>query len=515
MTQAQRERNPARTKCLVNSVFDGQRFRHDETVLVLDRTMIGSIRTDQNGPDHRQGLPVYDLRGRTVLPGFVDGHSHFLQMGLDSLELDLAQIDDRSTFFDVLAEAVQHHRSDRPIVGKDWDESNWSDRRVPTRSELDAVSSSIPIMVRRVCGHLAVLNSAALLFFQTGHFQGDPANGLALEETVWEFDKQIVYTAEDYDQALENAQARALCEGVTTVHEITSPTHFRWYQNWSIQDKLKVRVVVYLAARWQHHLSQAGLVAGFGSDRLTFGGLKLFLDGSLGAHTAALSKPYQSQPDNRGLLFYAPGRLNRIIHKARTAGYPLMMHAIGDRAISQLLAVLRKDTAEDRTDLRHRLEHIEVLDADLVQQLADSGLIASCQPNFARRWSQPPDGMNWLRLGPERVRWCNPYAKLFAAGLNVAFGSDCMPFGPLYGLEGAINHPISDQSVSLEQALNAYTAGSAWAAHLEHKIGRIAPGFHADLVVLDRDISSAKTLRDVKVEMTVVNGQIVYERLSS
>jgi len=503
----------ARTCMLVDRIFDGRRFQNDIQAITFHGPDIEHLyKIDEETGGLTQFERVIDHRGKTVLPGFIDAHAHFLQMGLASLELDCAEVKSRPDFFELIHEEVRRRVDQRPVIGRDWDESVWSDSRLPSREELDAISPSIPIIVRRVCGHLAVLNSAALATMSRGNFRGDYTAGIAIEETVWAFDEHVPYTPELCERAIRHAQELAFHQGVTTVHEINSAPNFKKYQAWAMSGVLQTRVLMYLSARGLDHYLKAGLMAGFGTDTLVFSGIKVFIDGSLGARTAALNRPYHDHKTKKGIVICPRARFRNLLARCREAGIPIMAHAIGDRAIRLVLDEFDTGNKAADQDLRHRIEHLEVLDAELVDRFEKSGLIASLQPNFARRWSQPPTGMNWERLGPERVRWCNPYAVLFSRNIPVAFGSDCMPFGPLFGLEGAVNHPVPELSVSLERALEAYTSGSAFAGNVEDRVGSLQPGKKADIIVLDRDIKMTSTLKEVNVVMTILDGEIVFER---
>ncbi|MFC1851470.1 amidohydrolase [candidate division CSSED10-310 bacterium] len=493
-----------------DSIFDGHTFRPDITHIAVTGGEIVALGNHEVGRVFpRNAADILDFKGRTILPGFIDGHCHFMQMGLASLHLDLAPAASREEFFVLISQQLADNRAGGPIIGEDWDESAWSDHRFPTRKELDSISAEIPIIARRVCGHLAVVNTPALAYIPRALFKGDYGHGIVVEEAILSLDDLLTHDPDSYRSALRYAQALAFKNGVTTIHEIVSNRFFAVYQHFLAQKELQIRVVAYLPVKALHHYGQTGLVGGFGNDRLQFGGVKIFTDGSLGARTAALSNPYHDDPPNRGLLLYSLSRLSNFITRSEQARIPVMIHAIGDRAIAQALKAFEKSSYKPGSGLRHRLEHLEVLDAPLISKINDLGLTASLQPNFAHRWSQP-GGMNWQRLGPERIKWCNPYSHIISSGGNVAFGSDCMPFGPLYGLEGACNHPIPELGIPLEKALETYTAGSAYAAAVDAWTGSLAPGKKADIVVLDHDISRSRTLADVAVNATFLNGDLVY-----
>jgi predicted amidohydrolase YtcJ len=243
--------------------------------------------------------------------------------------------------------------------------------------------------------------------------------------------------------------------------------------------------------------------AGSGPDAgLRFLGIKIFTDGSLGAHTAFLRRPYADAPATRGTPLYARQELDGLARRVDAAGYQLMVHAIGDAGLDLALDAL-EPVLRGGNRLRHRIEHAEVTPPDLVARLAASGVRVCVQPNFARRWSQP-GGMNEQRLG-ERLVHCNAYRSLHAAGIRLAFGSDTMPLGPTYGLAGAVAHPLAPERLDAGTALHLYTAA---AAELVGATGRIAPGSPADLVVLE--VGPAAAAGGFAVEATFVAGRQVH-----
>jgi hypothetical protein len=240
--------------------------------------------------------------------------------------------------------------------------------------------------------------------------------------------------------------------------------------------------------------------------RLRFLGLKIWSDGSLGAHTAHLREVYADAPETRGKSLYETDVLRGVFRDAHEQGWQLMVHAIGDTALDEVIGELQPLCA-DGNALHHRLEHIEVTPPDLVARLGSCGAWGCVQPNFARRWSQP-DGMNEQRLGPERLKHCNVYRSLLDAGMRLAFGSDCMPLGPLYGIQAAVHHPLPEQRLTPEQALRFYCATPAVMNFGPTGMGTLQPGQPADLVVLDGDPFA---LDGATCVATMVEGRFVWQ----
>ena len=225
---------------------------------------------------------------------------------------------------------------------------------------------------------------------------------------------------------------------------------------------------------------------------LMLAGVKTFLDGSLGARTAALSEPYADDvdnPENRGMLLHEAGALEEVIRGAEATGLQVSLHAIGDRAVEAALDAFEA-AAGHGNPLRHRIEHLEYATPKQLDRMKDLRVVASMQPNFIVQWSNP-GGMNEQRLGPQRAQASEALRDVWSRGIPLAFGSDNMPFGPLYGLQGAVHHPVEDQQLPPMVAMRAYTAGSAWAVHADRWLGTIEPGKAADMAILASDPDQA------------------------
>jgi len=247
----------------------------------------------------------------------------------------------------------------------------------------------------------------------------------------------------------------------------------------------------------------------YGDEWLRFGAIKDFSDGSLGARTAALHRPYSDGGKERGALEH-PGRaLKKAVSRAHKIGFQMGIHAIGDRAIDAVIDAYENALREHpREDHRHRIEHFELPTDDALERCSTLGIVPVMQPNFVVEWSQP-GGLYEIRLGPDRMIRNNPHRLITRQGLSLAFGSDGMPYGPIYGLQGAVTPPFSNQRISLHKALEAYTLGGAFASCEEDIKGRLAPGYLADLVIIDGAWDGGE-LRRWKVTATMVGGRFVY-----
>ncbi len=448
---------------------------------------------------------VITVKNRYIIPGFIDSHTHLIASGIELQRTDLGAC--RS-----LNQCLEQIRADLKrndiVFGVNWDESNWSSYKSGelNRRLLDRVSRKKPIVIRRVCGHLAVVNSRALNQIPENWKVVEQKTGYLYESAALNLNEVFRPSSEIVKKAIFQAVDYALKKGITSVQEITSPGYFRILQQ--LKDKLKIRFSVYLPVRFIEEVIKSGFVSNPGDERLKFSGLKVFIDGSIGARTAAL-KGYYKKTRRCGKVLVNKKGLKEIVLKAENYGLQLMIHSIGDRATELVLDVFKK-TISQRNPLRHRLEHIEILDERMIKKLADYNIIGSIQPNFVRRW-QGPGGMYEKNIGPT-YRKMNCVKRLVDARVRVVFGSDCMPIGPLYGIEGAVYHPSSDCRLRPIDGLRLYTKEPAYATFDEDKFGSIKQGNFADLVVLNKNPLEIKNIGAITVLMVMVNGRIVCQR---
>jgi predicted amidohydrolase YtcJ len=308
----------------------------------------------------------------------------------------------------------------------------------------------------------------------------DRASGRIAEDDLYAVNDLLRPTAEDLARSLSQVATLLHTHGITAVHDVTSIEMLRALE--MAGERFAIRTSSSVPARSVADPARL-------RDRKTAFprvlGVKLFLDGSLGGRTAYLRAPYSDAPETRGTSLYEREELAAYARRVHEAGLQLMVHAIGDAALDLGLEVL-SPLAANGNPLRHRLEHIEVTPEDLVRRLAGSGLRACVQPNFAGRWSIPT-GMNPARLGVARFATCNAYKTLYAAGVPLAFGSDCMPLGTTFGLRSAVLHPLENERLDLDTALALYTTAGAELVGEAAAWGRIAPGMQADFAVWNRD----------------------------
>ncbi len=453
---------------------------------------------------------IEDLQGKTVLPGFIDAHMHLVSVGLreSGYYLDLSQARSLSEVFDLVRARIKETEKDQWVLGRGWDESRWPERRYITKADLDKIAPEHPVVLVRVCGHILCANSRALQKIAVASRPGefDEALGLLREETAWAFLEKLQPSPEQIRQAILAGVKLAHRLGVTAIHDIAKPEHIAAYTALHHAHQLTLRVRLNVEVQHLEHLIALGLRTGFGDDLLQLGAIKFFADGSIGARNAALFKPYRDS-DGVGTLNYEQSELNRLVKRACEHGFQVMIHAIGDRAIEAALEALAKAGATP--EHRHRIEHAELLHPEHIARMSELGVIASMQPNFLQ-WSGP-GGLYETRLGPERDAQIDPHHTVLDAGVQLAFGSDGMPFGPLYGIHCAVNAPYVTQRVSVAEALRAYTLGAAYAGFEERSLGSLEPGKLADFIVLSEDPARAPNINEITIERTYLAGRCVFE----
>ena len=457
-----------------------------------------------------------DCDGGVVLPGFVDAHTHLESTGKHLVHADLSRAGSREEAVEILrAEAAPHTEW---VLGFGYDESDWPDGRYLTRADLDGVSESRPVAAIRVDMHTASLNAVALERLADESPAGDvrraggEPTGVVVEDAVEALRSAIAPDRDGTRRLVAAARDRAHERGVTAVHDMVRNSHApRVYRDMAAAGELALRVRLNY---WSDHLEavrETGLRPNAGGEFVQVGAIKTFTDGSIGARTARVSEPYADAeaPDERGEWVVEPDELRSLVETADDEGLQLAVHAIGDEAIEETVAAL--EACADSAASRHRIEHVELASDEHLERMAEAGVVASCQPNFLR-WARP-EGLYDSRLGERRSRASNRFRRVLDAGVTLAFGSDSMPLDPLTGVHHAVNAPAPAQRLTVTEALRAYTRGAAKAGFDEERLGTLAHGTPADLVVLgESPWKRPGAIEDIPVKLTAVGGEVVHER---
>jgi predicted amidohydrolase YtcJ len=469
-----------------------------------------------------RGVDKYDLGGKTVVPGFIDCHTHFISMGVDSMTIDLSRTRTIDEALSLMKEGSKKIPEGDWVVGVGWKESGWVEGRFITKSDLDKACPNHPAVAHRVCGHLSSVNSAAIdelgISSKTPDVETDASGsptGVLRETAVTIARSANAPDSKKLMKGLQLATGIAHSFGVTSITDNGEASHFGVYRVAEAAGKLGVRVWFNTPSDQLESRLNLAIPTGVGSDFLKIGGIKIFCDGALGARTAALSKPFADDPGNKGDFVHKRAELDKMVVDANEAGIQLAIHAIGDLGIEAAIgAVASALEMNPWKDHRHRIEHLELPMSSHLAKMRKLKMVASMQPNFIGEWGGT-EGMYISRLGPERTSRNNPFNEVLKAKVKLVFGSDCMPFSPLYGLHSAVNAPYPSQRISALEALAAYTRDAAYASFEETLKGTISEGKFADFAVLSGDpLAEIGRISSMEVLKTIVSGEIVYERSS-
>jgi predicted amidohydrolase YtcJ len=479
---------------------------------------------------------VVDAGDGLVVPGMIDAHIHLIDGGLHLTSVQLRDADSREEFVKRIGDfAKTQRRQDAWIIGGDWDHTVWGGE-LPDRAWIDAVTPDTPVWISRLDGHMALANSAAMRAAGVGDDVKDVAGGEIVRDAkgrptgLFKDNAMSLIDHAAPPTSLADRLAAAVAamdylnaQGVTAVHEMGSWRDLEVFRLAHKQGLLKVRVYACTPLGQWEKLADEVKRAGRGDEWLQIGGLKGYVDGSLGSHTAAFLTAFNDAPKDTGLLVNTVEDLEEWTAGADKAGLQVAVHAIGDRAIRLQLDVFERVAKRNgERDRRFRIEHSQHIDPADVPRYGELGVIASMQPYHAiddGRWAERV-------IGARRSETTYAFRSLLDTGAKLAFGSDWFvaPATPLEGIDAAVNrrtldgkHPdgwVPAQKISAEEALRAYTSGGAFAGFRERDLGTLEAGKLADLVILDRDIvrGDPDEIADAAVELTMVGGRIVYER---
>src|SRR5262245_52891512 len=486
-----------------------------------------------SGPKTR----VVDAGGKNVFPGFNDAHTHFLSGGCLLSSVDLRDAKSPEEMARRLADYAKKIPKGRWILGGDWDHEKWPGGPLPTKEMIDAATPENPVFVNRLDGHMALANSLALKLDGVTKGTKEPAGGVVVRDKSGEPTGVLKDAAESLvERAIpaksfeeNHAAAKAATEhaakmGVTSLTDMSAGDDVGVYQYLLDHGELKTRIYAIRSIVSWEVLEKTGVRAAFGSDMLRIGGLKGFSDGSLGSTTAFFFEPYNDSPNTRGLLFdqmLPEGIMLKRVEGADKAGLQVMIHAIGDEANFRILEIYRQTAeANGARDRRFRIEHAQHLRTNEIPRFGSQKVVASMQP-----YHEADDG-RWCekRISPARSKGTYAFRTLLDTGAVLAFGSDwtVAPLNPLEGIKAAVTrqtldgkHPNGwnpEQKISIEEAVRAFTMGSAYAEFAEKVKGSISIGKLADLVILDKDIFKIppSEIDQVKVAVTVMDGKVVY-----
>jgi predicted amidohydrolase YtcJ len=486
---------------------------------------------------------VVDARGALVLPGFNDAHVHFVEGGSHLAGVQLRDANSPQEFAERIRQFAAKIPKGRWITGGDWDHERWpavnGSAPLPTKELIDKFTPDNPVFVNRLDGHMSLANSVALKLAGVTKETPDPPGGLIVrdpqtgEPTGVLKDAAMSYVnakipEPSFDERLESARAATLHAaslGVTSVQDMSAGADVGLYQVLAARGELKTRVYAVSPLPQWERLARTGVRATFGSEMIRVGGLKGFADGSLGSTTALFFEPYEDAPTTRGLLgdeMQPEGEMLKRVEGAEAAGLQVMIHAIGESANDKILSIYEQAAKnQGARDRRFRIEHAQHIRAQDIPRFSRNKVIASMQPYHAiddGRWAEK-------RIGHRRALTTYAFRSLLDSGATLAFGTDwyVAPLDPMLSIYAAVTRRtldgknpggwIPEQKITVEEAVRAYTVGSAYAEFTDDVKGTITPGKLADLVILSRDIFKIDPveIEKTKVRMTIVGGRVVYE----
>jgi predicted amidohydrolase YtcJ len=476
-----------------------------------------------------------DMRGHVILPGLTDAHLH-----LEHYALSLEKIDCETDMLEEclrrVADRVQKAKSEEWILGHGWNQNVWGGW--PSAAELDQIAPNHPVYLTAKSLHAAWANSAGMKLANITASTPDPKDGKIqhdikgeptgiLFENAMQLVEDIVPapSIEELAHAIQKAQSILWKMGLTGVHDFDRRDCFMALQKLHGDGKLKLRVTKNIPVELLDHAYELGLRTGFGDDWLRIGSVKVFMDGALGPRTAAMFQPYLNESENRGILNMDGEELFELGRHAADVGLGMTVHAIGDRANHEVLDAYEQLRAYEKKKglpaLRHRIEHVQVLHPDDATRLAALNVVASMQPIHATS-----DMLMADKYWGERSRLAYAWRTQLKAGAHLAFGSDAPVESPnpFWGIHAAVTRRRADgspnpdgwhpeQRLTVQEAIEGYTTGAAYAAYAENRAGKLAEGYLADLIVLEKNpfTCDPEEMKDLQLSATMIDGDWAWQ----
>jgi len=488
------------------------------------------------GPDTR----IYDASGHLVLPGLIDAHVHFLQYAIRRKQVTLFGVSDFNQVRQRVADAVQQVQPGQWIIGWGWDENLWDTQ--PDARHLDEIAPHNPVVLARMDMHTWWVNSAVLQYAQIDRETIDPPESVIERDDIgnptgilreWNAIALVEPLIPQPDNVAQLAWMReALAEahqlGLTGFHdqrvEKEGQRSLRLFQGLRREGSLKHRVHTNIAADFVVEAATLGVQPGFGDDLLWLGHMKAFADGTMGSLTALMLEPFSNAPQNVGLVVTDKDQLWELAHQARGAGFPLSVHAIGDRAVRDILDVLGElETGRLASDLAmpHRIEHVQLIHPADLGRLAQHNIVASMQPvHIQTDWATAD------RVWGERARYAYAFRSLLNHGTRLAFGSDApvAPLNPMLGISTAVTRKdkagkpydgwYPEERLTVAEAIYAYTMEPAYLSGKSHRFGSLTPGKWADFILLSQNLFEIPqdAIVETTIEQTFFAGELLFSR---
>jgi predicted amidohydrolase YtcJ len=474
---------------------------------------------------------VIDLKGKTVVPGFIDTHIHVADFGRLLMWIDLSGVDSVKEMQERLSRHVEKAPKGKWLLGRGWDQTRFAENRLPTRFDLDAVSPDNPVIFYQQSGQVCVVNSKALELASVTHLTPVPLGGSIDRDAetgeltgvlrdnatncVWAVIPEP--SEEELVETVGLACQKIVEAGVTSVHwMVSSPIEIRIIQRIQRENKLLLRVYVVIPANLLGDVTSLGAYSDLKNNSVKIGGVEITADGYLATRTAALFQPYSDNPVTSGKLLCTLEEMKMKAIKILKAGFQVVIHAVGDKAVDAALRTIEEISAETPQKVKcSRIEQAAVLNKDLINRIKKQEVIVSVQPCVVSSEFSVWSAAEHLGLG--RAKWLFPIKTLLKEGVKVVGGSDCPmePLRPLLGVQTAVTREVfPEERVTVNEALRMYTADAAHSSNEENLKGSVETGKLADLVALSRDPFSVplSEIGSIWVELTVVGGRVVFSK---
>jgi len=507
-----------------------------EAVAIEDGKFIFVGTTEMTREYIGEETEIIDLKRRLAVPGFNDAHVHFSEGAFSLIGIHLRNAENEQEFAERIRDYAEKLKKGEWITGGNWDHEAWPSQKHPHKDLIDKYTKENPVLVQRLDGHIALANSLALKLAGIDKNTPDPHGGEItknpktgeltgiLKDNAIGLVSRIIPSPSRERQifAIKKAIKHANKLGLTSIQDNSSEQDFKIYQELYKNGELSLRINVWRSVSFYKEFEKIGILPPFGNDMLRLGTIKIFVDGSMGAGTALFYEPYTDDPSTKGIPIYPEKELYSIVKAVDKAGLQIAAHAIGDKANDWILNAFEKAFEENgKREARHRVEHAQVVIPEDMKRFAELGIIASIQPSHCI------DDMRWAekRIG-DRVKNAYLFKSFVKAGVKVAFGTDWVvePIDPMLTLYAAVTREFTqggpeegwfpDEKISMGKAIEFYTLGSAYAEFQEDVKGSIKIGKLADIVILNKNLFEIpkKEILNTKVDITIMNGKIVYKR---